>query len=406
MRALFFGSAVATVVAALPAVAEDFFADLQLLMQQGKDATLNAQPLVNAIGKMLGDEQQEQPPPSGNTNLAGLKQPSAPVAAPPTADSTLGGKDLKELQKLLAILAPVQGFAAPSADGKYGPRTRRAIEGFQAKNGLPVDGKATPATLQAAIAALQSISSNGKPAAESAPAPERAARPNKTSRSSLALAAVANTPDGSTLSTDALTQLFVGNTVYYRADVNDFEASDILLNPWGAADDMANRDAIKAYEHHVYFHPDRFYFNAALPLAGAGGAPFYEVGRYRIKQGTYFDNAMLCRNFRYEDLMQESCFIARKQGDEVHLTESTRRVMNYGEYLAYDEWGSWRDVEEHERNDQGYVELIALTNIDRGDQENLVEHVCLNTPRSMWEIFEKTTNAGGSGTGINPCLVR
>ena len=404
MQAIFLGSVALAVGAALPVAADEFFGDLQRPMQQGRVATRDAQPLPDAVGKVVGGGQRKAAPPEESFEGAGLKRPPEAAEAPPAQIATLHGKDLQELQTLLAILAPVQGFPAPSADGKYGPRTQRAIEGFQAENGLPVDGKATPEVLQAAANVLRSVGSAGTAAAAGEPPAARPATKEQTGGARPTLAGVTKTPDGSTLTTDALTQLFVGNTIYYTADVAEFETADMFMNPWGAADDMANREAIKAYEHQVYFHPDLFYFQKSSPLPGADGTTSYEVGRYQIKHGTYFGDAMLCRNFRHEGLMQESCFVARRQADEVHLKERTRRVMNYGEYLAYDEWGSWREVEEHEREDQGYLELIELSKVRKGDSKSLTGVVCKQAARSLWEAFEKAQNAGGNGTGINPCL--
>ncbi len=58
-----------------------------------------------------------------------------------------GNAAVRKLQQRLAVL----GYKPGKADGKAGPKTRRAIRWFQAANGLPVDGRFTEELLQMAL---------------------------------------------------------------------------------------------------------------------------------------------------------------------------------------------------------------------------------------------------------------
>lgn len=63
-------------------------------------------------------------------------QPVAPAQPAPASDRN------KDIQKALKAA----GFYTGSIDGKIGPRTKKAIEEFQASKGLKVDGKVGPKT--------------------------------------------------------------------------------------------------------------------------------------------------------------------------------------------------------------------------------------------------------------------
>ena len=57
------------------------------------------------------------------------------------------------------------GYLSGSADGKYGAKTKSAVEAFQRKNGLSVDGRVGPATAAAMGVTLSGASSGGSTAA-------------------------------------------------------------------------------------------------------------------------------------------------------------------------------------------------------------------------------------------------
>ena len=74
---------------------------------------------------------------------------SASTATPASASSSTlkngsTGSDVKKLQQRLQEL----GYLKGSADGDFGDATETAVKNFQANNGLTVDGKAGPATLE------------------------------------------------------------------------------------------------------------------------------------------------------------------------------------------------------------------------------------------------------------------
>jgi lytic murein transglycosylase len=66
-------------------------------------------------------------------------------AAWPTDDTGLSRAERREVQELLIK----RGFDIGTADGAIGPRTRAAIQAFQASAGLPVDGRAGKRVLRA-----------------------------------------------------------------------------------------------------------------------------------------------------------------------------------------------------------------------------------------------------------------
>ncbi len=70
-------------------------------------------------------------------------------ASPPDWPS-LEAARIAGVQRLLTLL----GHDAGSVDGAGGPRTRRAIEDFQERAGLPVDGEATAELLERLVAAF------------------------------------------------------------------------------------------------------------------------------------------------------------------------------------------------------------------------------------------------------------
>jgi peptidoglycan hydrolase-like protein with peptidoglycan-binding domain len=70
----------------------------------------------------------------------------AETAEPPVVGSlSLSQDDISTAQEALTRL----GYGALKADGVLGPGTRRAIEAFQQKQGLPVTGRLEADTLRA-----------------------------------------------------------------------------------------------------------------------------------------------------------------------------------------------------------------------------------------------------------------
>jgi peptidoglycan hydrolase-like protein with peptidoglycan-binding domain len=66
-------------------------------------------------------------------------------AAWPTDDPGLSRAERREVQQRLVE----RGFDIGAVDGMIGPRTRAAIEAFQASVGLPADGRAGARVLKA-----------------------------------------------------------------------------------------------------------------------------------------------------------------------------------------------------------------------------------------------------------------
>lgn len=79
---------------------------------------------------------------AGPLTLAALRKPSA-VLYPGTGYAGHGSGRVRVLQRHLAKA----GFAPGPIDGRYGPRTERAVSRFQTAHGLGVDGIAGPQTL-------------------------------------------------------------------------------------------------------------------------------------------------------------------------------------------------------------------------------------------------------------------
>lgn len=77
-------------------------------------------------------------------HLADRLRGGEPFVAPwPEGDRLLASDERKDLQRLLRA----RGFGISAVDGKIGPKTRRAVKEYQARNGLVPDGFATKALL-------------------------------------------------------------------------------------------------------------------------------------------------------------------------------------------------------------------------------------------------------------------
>ena len=76
------------------------------------------------------------------------------------------GENVTKVQKRLIQY----GYLSGTADGRYGEKTRAAVELFQRRNGLAVDGRVGPATAAALGVSLSSGGSGGSAAASSSSA--------------------------------------------------------------------------------------------------------------------------------------------------------------------------------------------------------------------------------------------
>lgn len=147
-------------LAPVPVRAADPLQELLNILQQGAEPapgppTQGNRPRRDNLEKIFGHPIPEHDPSATSDPATSASTRSAALPG----SSRLSASELLELQKLLAVLGPIQGFPAPTPDGKYGPNTRRAIEAFQERNGLPVDGQPTDTVLQAAADAVRSLGS-------------------------------------------------------------------------------------------------------------------------------------------------------------------------------------------------------------------------------------------------------
>jgi len=78
-----------------------------------------------------------------------------PAVAAPLLEVGSRGDDVTKVQKKLIQF----GYMTGTADGRYGEKTRDAVEWFQRRNGLEVDGRVGPATAAALGVTLSGLSS-------------------------------------------------------------------------------------------------------------------------------------------------------------------------------------------------------------------------------------------------------
>jgi Transglycosylase-like domain/Putative peptidoglycan binding domain len=84
------------------------------------------------------------------------------AAGTAVADASGPSKGAKSVRKAGVTVAELQAALGITADGAYGPQTRRAVRRFQRAQGLTVDGIAGPQTLEAlGIAARESSVRSG-----------------------------------------------------------------------------------------------------------------------------------------------------------------------------------------------------------------------------------------------------
>ncbi len=117
--------------------------DLQHLQKQIAAATQELKHLEYLRARVSGEIDTMGHRPSRATSQASTL---AETAEPPVVGSlSLSQDDISTAQEALTRL----GYGALKADGVLGPGTRRAIEAFQQKQGLPVTGRLEADTLRA-----------------------------------------------------------------------------------------------------------------------------------------------------------------------------------------------------------------------------------------------------------------
>ena len=135
----------------------------------------------------LNDESASAPTPTPSHSPQSAGETQAPSAATPTpqpsstpapADllpvgtntilkSGMSGSDVQALQRRLITL----GYLTGTADGVFGPATKKALISFQKANGLTADGEAGPLTLTA-IGSEGAVASTNKPKPAVTPTPD------------------------------------------------------------------------------------------------------------------------------------------------------------------------------------------------------------------------------------------
>ncbi len=85
-----------------------------------------------------------------------------PIEDATTAASVVGKPTGKQIQQALKNA----GFYSGKVDGDVGPKTKKAIEAFQAQNGLKADGKVGPRTWKALASHLNKAPEVVNPSAE------------------------------------------------------------------------------------------------------------------------------------------------------------------------------------------------------------------------------------------------
>jgi peptidoglycan hydrolase-like protein with peptidoglycan-binding domain len=98
------------------------------------------------------------------------------MAADRSGGSAAGSSSSAAVRAAGGTVAALQKALGISADGIYGPQTRRAVRAFQRKHGLTVDGIAGPRTL-AALGVSGRAPAAAAPAPASAPATEASPAP-------------------------------------------------------------------------------------------------------------------------------------------------------------------------------------------------------------------------------------
>jgi peptidoglycan hydrolase-like protein with peptidoglycan-binding domain len=117
--------------------------DLQHIQKQIAAATQELKHLEYLRARISGEIDVMRPQPSGANSQPAS---SAETPEPPVGGSlSLSKNEMSAAQEALTRL----GYGPLKADGVLGPGTRRAIEAFQQKQGLPVTGLLEADTLRA-----------------------------------------------------------------------------------------------------------------------------------------------------------------------------------------------------------------------------------------------------------------
>jgi murein L,D-transpeptidase YcbB/YkuD len=122
---------------------KDEHKDLQHIQKQIAAATQELRHLEYLRGRISGEIDVMRPQPSQASSQAST---AAGAPEPPVVDSpSLSKDDISNAQEALTRL----GYGTLKADGVLGPGTRRAIQSFQQRQGLPVTGRLEADTLRA-----------------------------------------------------------------------------------------------------------------------------------------------------------------------------------------------------------------------------------------------------------------
>jgi peptidoglycan hydrolase-like protein with peptidoglycan-binding domain len=127
--------------------------DLQHIQRQIAAATQELKHLEYLRTRVSGEIDTMRPEPSGSPARPAAAEetvrPQVSPARPPEARLPPSKEDVSKAQQALTTL----GYGPLKADGVSGPGTRRSIEAFQQRQGLPVTGRLDADTIRALHAA-------------------------------------------------------------------------------------------------------------------------------------------------------------------------------------------------------------------------------------------------------------
>ena len=126
------------------------YQDLQHIQKQVGAATQDLKHLEYLRGRISGEIDTMRPQPSEARAQAAVPEetasrtPQAGAARPAEASIRPSKEEVSRAQQALTVL----GFGPLKADGIFGPGTRRSIEAFQQRQGLPVTGQLDADTIR------------------------------------------------------------------------------------------------------------------------------------------------------------------------------------------------------------------------------------------------------------------